>query len=127
MLTVFQRYYPTMRRTGARSDDRGDTDLIAENLPGNVTVRIQIKHYDGDPLTEEPVNQLAKSMDDGDIGIVATVGEIDSSAKTEAANSQHRISLINGWEFTQEVFEHHTDYSRKEIQLLGLNTFSELS
>lgn len=127
MLTVFQRYYPTMRSAGTRGDDKGDTDLIVENLPGDITVRIQIKHYGDGNLGTEPIDQLAKSMDDGDRGIVATVGQINPTAEKYAAESDYEISLIDGWEFTELVFEHRTEFSRSERRLLGLDSLPQVT
>lgn len=121
MLTVFQQYYPTMQKSGTRADEDGDTDLIARDLPGNVTVRIQVKHYDGDSMGPDPVNQLTKSMGEGDIGIVATVGDVATSAETKAIESDYDISVIDGWDFTELVFEHRAEFSRDELQLLGLD------
>ncbi|WP_226023963.1 restriction endonuclease [Halomicrobium salinisoli] len=127
MLTVFQQYYPTMRNAGTRGNAEGDTDLIAEDLPGDLTVRIQIKHYGDDSLGTDPIDQLAKSMDDGDKGIVATVGQISSSTEKYAANSEYEISLVDGWEFTELVFEHRTQFSRSDRRLLGLDSLPQVT
>jgi len=127
MLIVFQQYYPTMRSTGTRSDKEGDTDLIAEDLPGDVTVRVQIKHYGGGSLGTDPIDQLAKSMDEGDTGIVATVGNIDPSTEECATDAENDISLIDGWKFTEIVFEHRAEFSREQLQLLGLDSLPQLS
>ena len=104
----------------------GDTDLIAKNLPGDVTIRIQVKHYARKPLEGGPVNQLSKSMSESDVGIVPTVGDIADSAVQKADESDYEISLIDGWTFTELVFDHRADFSRDELQLLGFDALAGL-
>ena len=67
---LLSKYYPGLRRLSTTNSSDGDTDLMTE-LPGNVIVRVQVKHFypkEGD-LRPRVVEQLAASMDPGDQGL----------------------------------------------------------
>ena len=77
-------------------------------MPGEVTVRIQVKFFypaQGE-LQADVVDQLADSMDPGDHGIIITSGTISQEAKDKAEGlADKTISFINGEEFVEHLFD----------------------
>jgi predicted Mrr-cat superfamily restriction endonuclease len=119
--TVLDNYFPSITREPTTSDDEGDTDLIAE-LPGGVTVRVQVKHFypDRGELGAAAVEQLERSMTDGDHGIVVTSTNASEEARRVATESDHHIGVIDGEEFVDLLFEDLQNYTEEELDQLGL-------
>jgi hypothetical protein len=104
---LYRKYFPGLRRLATTNSKKGDTDLLAE-LPGNVNVRIQVKHFypSHGELESWVVDQLADSMEIGDHGIVITSGTISESAIIAADRMQEkRITFINGQVFVEHLFD----------------------
>lgn len=120
---VLSKYYPSITNVAGSVDPKGDTDLLAEG-PGDVTIRVQVKHFytEAGELGAGPVEQLAKSMDEGDSGIVLTSTTIGEEAKTAAQESSHSIGFIDGEEFTELLFENIDDFNAEELNTLGLRS-----
>lgn len=120
-VTVLQNYFPNITRQSTTSDPEGDTDLKTD-LPGGVTVRVQVKHFypeKGD-LPVDAVTQLEKSMSVGDNGIVLTSTDASDEAVEAANQSEHQIEIIDGAEFTELLFENMDEFSADELFTLGL-------
>jgi len=119
--TVFGEYYPGLSRQAPHSDEEGDTDLQAD-LPGGVTVRIQVKYYfpDQGAVGPDAVHQLADSMGPGDNGIVVTSGIISEEARDVAADREEKIEFIDGSDFVQLLFENLDEFQVGELYDLGL-------
>lgn len=104
---LFATYFPGLRRLSTTSSEVGDTDLLAE-LPGNVNIRIQVKHFYPELGSIEPwvVDQLALSMQPGDHGIIVTSSTISEDATQKAeALSDRTIAFIDGVQFVEYLFE----------------------
>ena len=121
--TVLDNYFPSITREATTSDESGDTDLLAE-LPGGVTVRVQVKHFYSDEgaLGANAVRQLAASMSAGDHGIVVTSTAVGPEAEEAINQSKHHIGIIDGEEFVELLFEDLQNYTEQELQKLGLST-----
>lgn len=122
---VLSRHFPGLSRQATSSDDEGDTDLLTE-LPGNVTVRVQVKYYDPDrgAVGPDAVEQLADSMDPGDNGLLVTSGTIGDEAEARAqelwTGSNKEVHFIDGSEFVDLVFENLVEYDEEELNALAL-------
>lgn len=119
--TVLGEYYPGLSRQATHSDEQGDTDLQAD-LPGGVTVRIQVKYYypDEGAVGSEAVQQLADSMSVGDNGLIVTSGTISEAARNAAADTEEKIEFIDGSDFVQLLFENLDEFQVGELYDLGL-------
>ena len=119
--TVLDNYFPSITREATTSDETGDTDLLAE-LPGEVTVRVQVKHFypDKGTLGADAITQLAESMSPSDQGIIVTSTTVGEEAKKAADQSEHHISIIDGEEFVELLFEDLQSYTEEELYKLGL-------
>jgi len=119
--TVLDNYFPNITRQATTSDDEGDTDLKAE-LPGDVTVRVQVKHFypESGNLTSAAVRQLEKSMTTGDNGIVVTSTDSSDEAEEYANQCEKQIGIIDGPEFVELLFENIDEFSEQELRTLGL-------
>ncbi|MEA5387246.1 restriction endonuclease [Haloarculaceae archaeon H-GB11] len=118
---VLDNYYPSISREATTSDEAGDTDLIAE-LPGGVTVRVQVKHFytKKGSLGAEAIHQLADSMTEGDQGIVVTSTNAGEDAQQATNQSEHPIGIIDGEEFVELLFEDLQNYTDDELYSLGI-------
>lgn len=122
---VLGRHFPGLSRQSTSSDQEGDTDLLTE-LPGEVTIRIQVKYYDPEKgaVKEGPVDQLAASMEPGDNGLVVTSGEIGEAAEQATMRiwkeEQKAVGLIDGEEFVELLFENLPEYTEEELHALAL-------
>lgn len=120
---VMQNYFPGLLRQSTRGSETGDTDLLAE-IPGGLKIRIQVKYYNGD-LGDQPVTQVADSMDMEDVGYVVTSGEIGERAIKEAEkqllNNGKRIRFIDGKEFVDLLFENISSIDEADLPKLGLS------
>ena len=125
--TVLDNYFPGISRQATTSDENGDTDLKAD-LPGGITVRVQVKHYYSDQgkLSKEAIHQLAASMEPGDNGIVVTATDVSEAAQKAANQSEMKVEIIDGAEFTDLLFENIEEFSSKELNTLGLRREPEL-
>jgi restriction system protein len=120
---LFANYFPGLRRLSTSNSKQGDTDLMAE-LPGDVVVRIQVKHFYPElgELREWVVKQLADSMDPGDHGIIITSGTISKLAYEKANLYQDRhISFIDGQTFTDCLFENIDQMDTESLWAFGLS------
>lgn len=119
--TVLDNYFPNITRQATTSNEIGDTDLKAD-LPGGVTVRVQVKHFypDQGELPAKAVSQLEKSMTPGDNGIVVTSTKASDEAVKAANASNHQIGIIDGSEFVELIFENLEDFTNEELRTLGL-------
>lgn len=119
--TVLDNYFPNITRQATTSDDEGDTDLKAE-LPGDVTVRVQVKHFypESGNLRSDAVRQLEKSMTTGDNGIVVTSTDSSDEAEEYANQCEKQIGIIDGSEFVELLFENIDEFSEEELSRLGL-------
>jgi restriction system protein len=102
---VYRHFFPGLRRLSTTNSNKGDTDLLAE-LPGGVTVRIQVKYFytDQGALEASVVDQLAESMDPGDHGIIVTSGTISEAATKKAKTIPDKsISFIDGPQFVEHL------------------------
>ena len=122
-------YFPGIEQLSKRNAPRGaDTDLMAK-LPGNVLVRVQVKCYQADlgKLGVDAVEQLRKSMDPGDNGIIVTTSEADKAAlKLAKADDEKPIEIIDVNDFAELVFENTSQLSDEELYWLGLNRALEV-
>ena len=92
-------------------------------LPGNVNVRIQVKHFYPEQGAIEPwvVDQLADSMEIGDCGIIVTSGTVGDEAKVKANGSKDKsISFIDGQEFVDILFENKDELTKEDLVEFGL-------
>ncbi len=120
---MLRNYFPGIRRLATTNSNVGDTDLLAE-LPGKITVRIQVKHFypDQGELKTWVVDQLADSMETGDNGIIVTSGTISDEAIRKAeALSDKRISFIDGAEFVELLFESIAETPEDTLMVFGLS------
>ncbi|MGB8656835.1 MAG: restriction endonuclease [Candidatus Zixiibacteriota bacterium] len=124
--TVLNRYFPGLTRLATTNSQQGDTDLKT-TLPGNLVVRIQVKHFypEHGALDSWVVEQLANSMDEGDTGIIVTSGSISDDAKKLAEKYYReeckKISFVDGDEFVELVFSNLDSFTQDELNYLGLN------
>ena len=120
-VTVLENYFPNITRQSTSSDPEGDTDLKTD-LPGGVTVRVQVKHFypDQGQLPVSAVTQLEKSMTPGDNGIVLTSTEASEEVIETANTSDFQIDIIDGSEFVELVFENLEEFTADELSILGL-------
>lgn len=118
---VLAKYFPNITRQATTSDPDGDTDLKTD-LPGGVTVRVQVKHFypDQGNLPAKAVTQLEKSMDPGDNGIVLSSTEASQSAADAANDSEYQIGIIDGADFVDLIFENIDEFTESELRTLGL-------
>lgn len=119
--TVLGTHYPGLTRQATHTDDEGDTDLQTD-LPGGVTVRVQVKYYrpvKGE-LGPDVVTQLADSMSTGDNGIIVTCGTVSDEAREAATNQDKKIEFIEGPDFVQLLFENLDEFQVGELYDLGL-------
>lgn len=119
---VLSLYFPGLERLATTNAAVGDTDLKT-SLPGGIVVRIQVKCYQDQqgPLTEEAVQQLRGSMELGDHGIVVTTNRVSPEAIKAAETDPSRpISIIEGVEFSQLVFDNLEQLTDQELWSLGL-------
>lgn len=124
--TVLGTHYPGLTRQATHTDDHGDTDLQT-NLPGGVTVRVQVKYYRPakGALGSDAVTQLADSMSDGENGIIVTSGTISNEAREVANNVEEKIEFIDGADFVQILFENLDEFQVGELYDLGLTPQAE--
>lgn len=118
---VLDKYFPNLTRQSTRSDPEGDTDLRTD-LPGGITVRVQVKHYYSEQgeLPVNAVTQLQKSMEPGDNGIVLTSTAVSEEALDAARESEYQLDAIGGSGFVELVFENLDEFSAEELHTLGL-------
>jgi predicted Mrr-cat superfamily restriction endonuclease len=118
---VLDKYFPNITRQATTSDPDGDTDLKTI-LPGEVTVRVQVKHFypDQGDLPAKAVTQLDKSMAPGDNGIVLSSTKASQSAEEAANESEHHIGIIDGPDFVDLIFENIDEFTENEMRTLGL-------
>lgn len=125
---LFSKYFPSLRRLSTRNSKSGDTDLIAD-LPGDVVVRIQVKHFyvlKGD-VEVNVVDQLAKSMKSYEHGIIVTSGKISEKANKYADTlTDKQIRFYNGEEFVDLLFENLENLRPETLALFGLTSKIEL-
>jgi predicted Mrr-cat superfamily restriction endonuclease len=120
---VLKNYFPSIRRLSTSNSKVGDTDLLAE-LPGKITVRVQVKHFypDQGELKAWVVDQLAGSMETGDNGIIVTSGRISDEAIRKAEGlPDKRISFIDGTEFVEILFESIEQTPEDALMVFGLS------
>lgn len=119
--TVLGAHYPGLTRQATHTDNQGDTDLQTD-LPGGVTVRVQVKYYrpTKGELGPDVVAQLADSMSAGDNGIIITSGTISDEAREAATNRDEKIEFIDGTDFVQLLFENLDEFQVGELYDLGL-------
>lgn len=123
VLRVLERYFPGLQRLSTRNAPAGaDTDLRTE-LPGGVVVRVQVKCFQDQRghLDSRWVEQLRRSMEPGEHGVLVTTGDVSESARAAAAHDPERpIGLISGDEFVDLVFEVQSSLADEDLWLLGL-------
>jgi len=120
---LLNKYFPGIARQGKSSSPQGDTDLKAE-LPGDVTVRVQVKHFYTGPgaLPDWVVDQLAASMEPGDNGIIVTAGSVSDDARSKADQlSDKRITFIDGPTFVDLLFASIDEMPDDKLAVLGLS------
>lgn len=120
---LYSRYFPGLRRLATTSSEKGDTDLLAE-LPGQVNVRIQVKHFypSQGEIKDWVVEQLANSMEVGDHGIVITSGNVSKSAKETAEKiTDKTITFIDGQEFVEHLFEAIDSMPKESLTTFGIS------
>lgn len=126
MCSLFSNYFPGLRRLSTTNSESGDTDLMAE-LPGNITIRIQVKHFytKKGNINESVVDQLAQSMGPGDNGIIVTSTNINETAHQKAnyyiEHESKNIDFINGEEVVELIFEEIYNLSEEELSIFGLS------
>jgi len=121
--TLYSRFFPGLRRLATTNSREGDTDLLAE-LPGQVTVRIQVKHFypEQGELGEWVVDQLAASMGSGDHGIIVTSGVISKAARDKAESIMDKvITFIDGQEFVEHLFDEVDSMPKYVLATFGLS------
>jgi predicted Mrr-cat superfamily restriction endonuclease len=119
---LYSEYFPGLRRLPTTNSKEGDTDLLAE-LPGNVNVRIQVKHFfpDQGEVEDWVVDQLVDSMVPGDHGIIVTSGVISKSARKRALQIPDKpVSFIDGEEFVELLFGAIDSMPRETLVTFGL-------
>lgn len=118
---VLENYFPNITRQSTTSDPEGDTDLKTD-LPGGVTIRVQVKHFYSDrgELPAKAVSQLKKSMNPGDNGIVVTSTNASAEALDAANHADFQLDIIDGSEFVELIFENLEEFSQDELETLGL-------
>lgn len=122
---VLRTQVPLLQRTATTSDPEGDTDLKAE-LPGGVAFRVQVKHFTDEQgrLGSKPVNQLAKSMDPGDVGLVVTSGSVGEKAARRSDElfevESKVVEFINGEDLVEMIFANLEEFDDEELEALGL-------
>jgi len=119
---LFQDYFPGIRRLATTAGKAGDTDLLAE-LRGNVTIRIQVKHFypSQGEIEGWVVDQLSDSMNPGDHGVIVTSGVIGDSARKKAELfTDKTISFIDGEEFVEILFEAIDNMDKDTLAVFGL-------
>lgn len=122
---VYRHFFPGLRRLSTTNSKEGDTDLLAE-LPGGVTVRMQVKYFYSDQGALEPwvVDQLAESMEPGDHGIIVTSGTVSEAAIRKAESmTDKNISFIDGSQFVEHLFETMDDMDSEDLVNLGLRNY----
>lgn len=121
--SLYSRFFPGLRRLATTNSKEGDTDLLAE-LPGNVNVRIQVKYYNPNQgeLQDWVVDQLAKSMEPGDHGIIVTSGNISEAARVAAeVLADKTITFIDGREFVEHLFEAIDSMPKETLTTFGIS------
>lgn len=120
---LLNEYFPGLERQSTRNSKSGDTDLKTE-LPGNVVVRIQVKHFykSGPELGEEVVDQLANSMEKIDIGIIVTSGVVSEQSREYTESMDIKIGFIDGVEFVDLLFESIDELSEDSLNKFGLKS-----
>ena len=120
---VLDLYFRGLTRLSTRNGpEGGDSDLKTE-LPGGIVVRVQVKCYQDAAgcLNEDAINQLRKSMEPGQHGIVVTTNHVSETAIEKAASdSQKPIGIIDVSRFAELVFENLAQLSDKDLWSLGL-------
>lgn len=124
VLEVLKLYYPDLARQPKNAGkEGGDTDLKTM-LPGDLVVRVQVKHFDpSKPLGPKVVEQLANDMDEGDWGIVATSGVISDDAKIQAdeyCRQNKKITFIDGQQLVDLIFDNLDEFNNEQLQRFGL-------
>jgi predicted Mrr-cat superfamily restriction endonuclease len=120
--TLFSKYFPGLRRLATTGSKKGDTDLMAE-LPGTVTVRIQVKHFyvDQGELQASVVDQLASSMSPGESGIIVTSAKISQDATNKAEIYTDRaLGFVDGEEFVELLFDTIPEMDEATLSVFGL-------
>ncbi|MFC1531565.1 restriction endonuclease [Gemmatimonadota bacterium] len=119
---VLATWFPGLTRQATTASEEGDTDLLVD-LPGNVTVRVQVKHFypERGAIEEWVVDQLAKSMNAGDNGIVVTSGSISEQAMARVENYPDvSIAFIDGPQFVELTFGVIDELPSEVLANLGL-------
>ena len=122
LCALYQTFFPGIHRLDYTCCRTGNTDLFAE-LPGNLNIRIRIKHFypDQGELQDDVVDQLADSMDPGDHGIIVTSGAISKSAIEKADKLDGKaVSFIDGSEFVDHLFERMDQLSKETLATFGI-------
>ncbi len=122
--SLFSNYYPGLRRLSTTSSKSGDTDLLAE-LPANVTIRIQVKHFypSQGEIQDWVVDQLSDSMSIGDNGIIVTSGTVGLTARKKAEQLKDKtIGFIDGQQFVDYLFQSLDTMSQDALNTFGLTT-----
>jgi predicted Mrr-cat superfamily restriction endonuclease len=120
---LYSKFFPGLRRLATTSGEKGDTDLLAI-LPGEVNVRIQVKHFYFEQGEIQPwvVDQLADSMEVGDHGIIVTSGIISKAAKERAESiTDKNITFIDGQEFVEHLFDSIDTMSKDSLDTFGIS------
>lgn len=128
---MLNQFFPGITRLGTNNTKgSGDTDLKA-TLLGGIVVRVQIKHFyeKYGQLGKDAVDQLSKSMETNDNGIILTTTTISDEAR-EAANKYSekgkQISFIDRDAFVDLVFENIDIFSEEDLIHLGLRKSFEV-
>lgn len=128
---LLNQFFPGITRLGTNNTKgSGDTDLKA-TLLGGIVVRVQIKHFyeKYGQLGKDAVDQLSKSMETNDNGIILTTTTISDEAR-EAANKYSKegkqISFIDRDAFVDLVFENIDIFSEEDLIHLGLRKSFEV-
>lgn len=122
---VLKVQFPTLERLGTRNSKEGDTDLRALCI-GDIVVRIQVKYFDPAKGDAQPgvVEQLSKSMDQGDNGIVITSGYFSKEAEKYAEQISEKegktISLVNGQQFVELLFDNLDRFNGEQLRRWGV-------
>ncbi|GAB4326078.1 MAG: hypothetical protein Kow0074_20250 [Candidatus Zixiibacteriota bacterium] len=116
-------YFPGLERLATKNAPAGaDTDLMS-SLPGGVIVRVQVKCFQDaqGSLESSVVDQLRKSMEPGEHGIIVTTGKVCDAARQAAlAESDRPIGIIDGSEFAELVFDNIERLTDQDLWNLGL-------
>jgi hypothetical protein len=83
-----------------------------------------VKHFyrDKGQLGAAAVEQLVRSMSDGDHGIVVTSTTAGPEAEEAANKADHPVGIIDGAEFVELLFEDLQNYTEDELDRLGLSS-----